>query len=170
VLVTAGLLTGESIIAVALAPTVLFLAAIMFQQFADVSVLGAGRATLEEQLAARLGARALIYEHAVAPVRKRPPLVRSIRALQLAIGALILPLLAAGTYVALEGQRSWPVPVAYFTITTVAALVAAMSYRDMLRAGPVAREQFGRSIAGGSWAAAGHGETSPASRAGEPPG
>jgi hypothetical protein len=65
-----------------------------------------------------------------------------VRALQLAIGALVLPSLVAGAYVALEAHRRWMVPAAYFGITLLAAVIAVLSYRDMLRAGAVASAQL----------------------------
>jgi hypothetical protein len=49
------------------------LLAVSFQQFADVSVFGVARQSLERLINDSLGATSLIYETAVALVRKRVP-------------------------------------------------------------------------------------------------
>jgi hypothetical protein len=54
-----------------LPPLMLGMQSRLFQQYADLTVIGAAGAVLERRIAVALGAHALIYEMAVAPIRKR---------------------------------------------------------------------------------------------------
>lgn len=117
-------------------PTVTtLLCALGFQQFADVSVVGAARRDLEQLLDSELGGLALLYESAVAGIRQRAPLVVSVRLLQAAWATSLLALLIAASDAAYSsGYEIWVV-VAYSVLTAVALLAAGASYRDMLRSG-----------------------------------
>ena len=136
--VGAALLADQPRVIVVLPPVVLALSALMFQQFADVSVMGVARAALEERLS-DLGAGGLIYERVVAGVRKRPPLVASVRALQAFLGCSAVALTVVAAIIALSGDYRWTLPAAFAATTGPALAVAGVSYRHMLRSGAVAR-------------------------------
>ncbi|HWT93973.1 MAG TPA: hypothetical protein VN238_13300 [Solirubrobacteraceae bacterium] len=136
VLCTAAICTDESRLILLVAPVALLLTSFAFQQYADVTVLGAARARLEGLVNDALRGRALIYECHVAGIRKRPPLVSSVALLQLVVRGSVVAGVAAGTWVAL-GQPGW-VAAAYAAATLVTAASCAFSYRDMRRAWVVA--------------------------------
>jgi hypothetical protein len=124
-------------------PAGLFLlSALAFELFAEVSVTGAARRTLEDWLNRELGADVLIYETHVSGIRQRSPLVRGVRLLQAVWAAGVAGALVAGTIAAYEQRPAWPSVV--FTVFTAASLFACVaSYRDMLRAGRTADAAFG---------------------------
>ncbi|MEA2494327.1 MAG: hypothetical protein QOJ29_2238 [Thermoleophilaceae bacterium] len=66
-----------------LPPIALLLTSLSFQQYAEVTVLGAARARLEAMINEALGGEAMLYESYIAGIRKRDPLVGSVRVLQL---------------------------------------------------------------------------------------
>lgn len=119
-------------------PATLFLTALSFQQYADVSVIGVARHVLEEHLNRELGAAGLIYESRVADIRKSPPLVRSIRVLQGATRAAVLASAGAGAYIA--ATSPWWAAAAYAIGTLAALWCCCGSYRAMVTAGPTARD------------------------------
>lgn len=123
-----------------LPPTVLALAALAFQQYADVTVLGAARQSLEDELLRRLGAEALVYERHVARVRKETRLSLSVRAVQSLGWATALGAAALGAALAV-GQPTWVV-VTYVLALAAAGAVCALSYWSMLQAGDEARRAF----------------------------
>jgi len=136
--VGAALLADEPRVVVVLPPVVLALSAIMFQQFADVSVMGAAREVLEQRLS-DLGAAGLIYERAVAGIRQRPPLVASVRALQASLGCAAIALAVVAAVIAVSGDHRWTLAAAYAATTVPAIAVAAASYHHMRRSGAIAR-------------------------------
>lgn len=139
----AGLLAGTDDVCLLLAPGALLGMSLSFQQFADVTVLGAARERLERRLSEELGEAALIYETQVAPLRQQPPLVGSVRALQGLVGGVLAATAAVGAVAAFDDQPA-PVSVGYVTAIAVTAASAAASYRDMLRSGSVAAERLTR--------------------------
>lgn len=139
--VGAALLADDQHVVVALPPVVFVLSAMMFQQFAEVSVTGAAREVLEERLA-DLGVPGLIYERAVAGIRKRPPLVTSVRALQVLLGSGAIALTVVAAVFAFDDHHHWTLAVAYLAVTLPTLAVAATSYLHMLRSGGVARDSL----------------------------
>jgi hypothetical protein len=140
-LVTATLLVGIAArtddVAIPLPAALLLLLSAALQQYADVTVLGAARAALETRLARELGGQALAYETAVAPIRKRPPLVGSVRLLQ-AVAVLVLAAsVVTGGVAAFDGQPL-AVTLGFCVATAAGLLTLALSYRDMCRSWPVA--------------------------------
>jgi hypothetical protein len=139
--VAAGVNSHSDAVAIALPPFILLLFSYMFQQYADVSVLGAARQALEEQLTDTLGGPTLIYETAVAGIRQRPPLVRSVRVLQALVTMLLVATIVVGTVIAFQ-NRHWYVTAGYVVFTTAGAVAAAMAFVDMLRSFQIAREEL----------------------------
>ena len=129
--------TGTAEVMIAVAPATLLITAAAFQQFADVTVTGAARRRLEALVNDDLGGHALVYETFVAGVRKRPPLVGSVRLLQVVSGAAELAAIVASTVIAFGEPDLW-VAGTYSAITAAAGAAAVMSYRDMLRSSEVA--------------------------------
>jgi hypothetical protein len=125
---------------------VLLLSSLAFQQFAEVSVLGAARSQLESAVNDELEAAGLVYESHVSGIRQRPPLVKSVRILQCVWAAGILILLVAATIAAYDQHAVW-VPALYTAFTLATALSCAASYRDMLRSGPTAASALDRAKA-----------------------
>ena len=82
-------------------PALLFLLlSYMFQQYADLTVLGCTRRRLEDLVNSEIGAKGLVYETAVAQIRQVNPLVRSVRFLQALLGVVVLGAFAVATAVA----------------------------------------------------------------------
>jgi hypothetical protein len=124
---------------------VLILLSLAFQQYAEVSVLGAARRQIERALAAELGGYGLIYETALSGVRQHPPLVASVRLLQ-TVGALVVAaVIVVGAVAALDHHPAI-VEVGFVAITAACLASAALSYRDMLRAGSVAERALAASL------------------------
>lgn len=150
VMVTAVVTVSVSLrnedIVIALPPATLMLLSFVFQQYADVTVLGAARAALESHIDLAVGRHALIYETVVAPVRKRPPLVRSVRLLQSLAGLLVAGIVGSGAAFAFDHQPAL-VEIG-FTLITLGGLASAwLSYRDMLRSGRVASAALAAALA-----------------------
>lgn len=134
---------GDVELAAVLAPALLLLLAFAFQVFADVSVTGAARAALEDLIAAQLeGRHALIYEHAVAGIRKRPPLVASVRVLQLVTMLAVLATVGVGFAGAFGEGTTWLARAAFCVAVTAGALAAALAFRAMRQSGGQAREDI----------------------------
>jgi hypothetical protein len=119
-------------------PATLFLTALNFQRYADVSVIGSARHVLEEHLNRELGGGGLIYESRVADIRKSPPLVRSVRVLQGATRGAVLASPAVGALIAVTS--TWWGATAYAVGTLTALWCCRGSYRAMMDAGPTARQ------------------------------
>jgi hypothetical protein len=139
--IVAGIVARTDDVAIALPAVVLLLLSVLFQQYADVTVMGAARAALERRVAANLGDYGLIYETAVAPIRKRPPLVQSMRVLQTVTSVFVGTVVVVGTVIAFQDQPS-AVQIGFTTLTLLSLASAALSYRDMLRSGPVASAEL----------------------------
>lgn len=77
-----GIAAGTPDVVLPLPALLLLLLSYMFQQYADLTVLGTARRHLEDLVNEGLGGKALIYETAVAQIRQTSPLVRSVRLLQ----------------------------------------------------------------------------------------
>lgn len=135
VAVTLALGTKRTVFLVPLAPLSPLVLSLVFQTYSEVTVLGAARRALEGVLRAQ-GDNGLIYETAVAGIRQRAPLVVSVRLLQ-ALGAVIHFCSVAAGLVAVTNQ-SVPLIVGTAVLTSSGGISAALSYRDMLRSGPVA--------------------------------
>lgn len=112
-------------------PALLFLLlSYMFQQYADLTVLGGARRRLEDQVNDQLGAKGLIYETAVAQIRQVKPLSNSMRFLQGLLGAVVIGAAVVATVVALEDSTL--ILVAYLVGTALAIASAVYSYAHML--------------------------------------
>lgn len=112
----------------------LLLASLAFQQFADVSVLGQARKRLETRVNGILGTSALVYETQVAGIRQHPPLVASVRTLQLVWTLSMAAVTVYATVIAYSAHSAW-VPALYTVLTALSVLSCACSYVAMLRAG-----------------------------------
>ena len=137
----AGINTHNDDVAIALPPVVLLLLSYMLQQYADLTVLGAAREQLESRANALLGERALIYESVVAPIRKRSPLVASVRILQWLSGLVVLGVVVVGTAIAFDGHPAL-VEWGYTVLTTATLASVALSYSAMRRSGKEAARQI----------------------------
>lgn len=135
--VVVAVATRNDDVLMVLPPLLLALHSLLFQLFGDVTVLGAARAALEARVNQRLASSALIYESAVAPIRKRPPLVRSVRVLQAVSGLAVAGAVVAGLIVAFDDQPA-AVSAGVSALTLLTAISAGLSYRDMLRSWPAA--------------------------------
>lgn len=123
-------------------PALLFLLlSYMFQQYADLTVLGCARRRLEDFVNADLEAKALIYETAVAQIRQVNPLVRSVRFLQALLGVIVIGALAVATVVAFQ-DHSTLIRVGFVGGTLLAVLSAAYSYVHMLNTPRIAGEKL----------------------------
>jgi hypothetical protein len=132
-IVTAGITSHSSLVALALSPLVLMLMSYMCQQFVDVTVLGAARRVLERRIAEIVGRPVLIYELAVAPVRRERPFGAGVRIMNVATGLVVVGAVAAGIVVAAEGQR-WYWEVAFVSTTLISGVSFLASFWDMHRA------------------------------------
>lgn len=158
-----GIGTGLDAVAIPLAPATLIVLSLLFQQYGEVTVLGTARLALEREISSALqdGAKASersspacggsgsanrsvipLYETAVAPIRKRRPLVLSVRALQVLCALVVVATVVAGAVVAAEARYSAEVQAGFALFTTVGLISAALSYRDMLRSGRIAEESL----------------------------
>lgn len=139
--VVVGIVAQTDDVVIPLPAAVLVVTSCLFQQYADLTVIGAARALLERRIGTALGEYGLIYESAVAPIRKRAPLVVGVRLMQATSALIIAAAIGVGAVVAFDDQ---PVRVELgFAVLTGAALASAvLSYRDMLRSGPVASREL----------------------------
>ncbi|MDQ3933066.1 MAG: hypothetical protein M3340_00360 [Actinomycetota bacterium] len=146
VAVSAGVASDSWDVALPLPSLTLLLFAHACNQYSDLTVLGMGRAHIERRVDELLGEDALIYEIALAPVRKHSPLSRSIRFLQLLVGLLILAVVVVGTVVAFDHQ---PVgtTVAYCAATAASLVAALVSYTTMLQTPRVATDEIASVLA-----------------------
>jgi hypothetical protein len=146
--VAAGVNAGTDLVATALAPFVLLMMSYALQQYADVSVTGAARSYLEQRLADDFfdGEYPLIYERAVAGVRKRRPLVLSMRVLQGLSVVAILVAVAVGADAAFSSGRSWWIRAAFCAATIVSAVSVLLSYRAMLDSFSEAKRQIANEL------------------------
>lgn len=116
----------------------------MFQQYTDLTVIGMARLALERRVNTAIGGPGLIYETAVAGATKEPPLVWSVRALQIATGAVVVAVIAAGA-IAAQGENA--VVIISYALSTLAALgVAGLSFLQMLDAEQVAKDRIQKKL------------------------
>jgi hypothetical protein len=145
-LVVAAVLVGIAArtddIAILLAPAVLLLLSSALQQYSDVTVLGAARAALETRIEQLVGERALLYESAVAPIRKRAPLVGSVRVMQGLVAAAVAAVVGTGAVVAFQDQPL-VVELGFCVFTASGLLSLTLSYRAMSRSWDVASAALG---------------------------
>lgn len=144
----AGINAKTDLVAAALAPVVLVLLSYTFQQYADVTVNGAARAILERKIAhdSFTGTYPLIYEHAVAGVRQRKPLVRSVRLLQVTSGIAVAGVVAVGFAVTFHGHHSSLIQVGYCLGIALGLATAGSSAKAMLDSGQVAKKQIEQTL------------------------
>lgn len=120
----------------------LLLYSIAFQHYTEVSVVGVARAQLERLVNAEVeSGDVLIYETHVAPIRKRRPLVGSVRALQACGRGLVALSVIAGQVAA--AREDPKVEVAYVASISLTGASCLMSYRDMGKAAEIARKALG---------------------------
>jgi hypothetical protein len=119
----------------------------MFQLYADVAVLGAARAWLERQVNQQLGSDVLIYELAVADIRKSRPLVTSVVFLQILVALALIGLLAVGAVVAVR-TRECVVIAAYFLVTSLSVCSLVLSLRHKQRAFDIATDRLNSTLRG----------------------
>jgi hypothetical protein len=141
VTVVVGIVARTDDVAIPLPAAVLVLASCLFQQYADLTVIGAVRAALERRVGELIGGHGLIYETVVAPIRKRPPLAAGVRVLQATSALIVAAVLGVGAVVAFDDQPV-NVELGFSVLTGVALASAVLSYRDMLRSGPVASREL----------------------------
>jgi hypothetical protein len=119
----------------------LLLLSYMFQQYAEITVLGRARLLLEDLVNDDLTERALIYETAVAKIRQRRPLVWSVRLLQAMLAVLTLSAVGAGLVIAIRSHSVW-IERGYIVATGLAAASFAFSFFHMHRAERVTEKKL----------------------------
>jgi hypothetical protein len=121
----------------------LLLVSYMFQQYADLTVIGAARRRLEDLVNDEIDGDGLIYESTVARIRKVPPLSRSMRFFQGLTLVIILVATASGAVVAIHDHNTL-ILIGFVIATCLAALSCVYSYVHMLKSGDAAFEQLSR--------------------------
>jgi hypothetical protein len=111
----------------------LLLLSYMFQQYADITVLGRARLLLEDLVNDNLGGRALIYETSVAKIRQRSPLKRSVRLLQAMLVLVTTAAVVAGFVIALGSDDDW-IKIGYIGATLLTFASFSFSFFHMHRA------------------------------------
>jgi hypothetical protein len=142
----ATILADNGDVMLVIAPVTLGLQSLLFQQYADLNVVGAARGVLERRVNQALGTTALLYETAIAPIRKRPPLVTSVRLLQAATAAAVIATVLFSLAVAYDDQSA-ALSIGFTVLIAVELLSAGLSYRDMLRSVSVASAALSDAIA-----------------------
>lgn len=128
-------------------PALLFLLlSYMFQQYGDLTVVGAARRRLEDLVNAEIGGKGLVYETAVAEIRQVKPLVLSVRVLQGLMGATVGGATIFACWVLSQGEAALVV-IAFTVVTSLTMLSAGLSYRDMLRSYDAAGESVSQTRA-----------------------
>ena len=117
----------------------LLLLSYMFQQYADITVMGRARLLLEDLVNDNLTERALIYETAVAKIRQRPPLNRSVRFLQMMLGLVTASAVLAGFVIAIHSQDAW-VEIGYIGATALTLFSFFFSFFHMRRAESITKD------------------------------
>ncbi len=129
-----GVAAGTPDVVLPLPPLLLLLLSYMFQQYGDLTVLGRARRHLEELVNDSIGGKGLIYEIAVADVRKTVPLMRSMRVLQSMLGIVVVGATAVGAVVAIRDHNA-AILLGFCAGTALAAASAGYSYLHMLISG-----------------------------------
>jgi hypothetical protein len=119
----------------------LLLLSYMFQQYADLTVIGTARRFLEDLVNQEIGGDGLIYESTVAPIRKMPPLSRSMRAFQTLIFAIVLGTTLFGGFTAIW-DHDILVTVGFGVATLAAAASCLYSFVQMNRSEDAAIEKL----------------------------
>jgi hypothetical protein len=126
----------------------LLIAAYVFQQYVDVTVLGAARRRLEELVNVELSRPGLIYESAVAGIRKELPLSRGNRALQVSLAVVGVAMIIGTAYVArLLSDNIW-IAISYAVVTLTAGVPAFASYSDMIGSEQMAHRKVAERFSG----------------------
>jgi hypothetical protein len=131
-------------------PALIFLLlSYMFQQYADLTVIGVTRRRLEDRVNADLGGhKGLVYETVVAEIRKKPPLKFGVRFLQTMLGLVALGATVLAATVALNDHGSWVV-LGFAMGTGIAIASALWSFVDMHRARRETNKMLDRQNLGG---------------------
>lgn len=125
-----ALATGARRVMSVEAPFCLLGVSFAFQIYAEVSVLGTARASLERSLTDH-GGTGVFYERDIVPVRQRSPLVVSVRVLQAVTALFVTGAVVAGVVVAFEDSAA--LAAGTVVATALSLITAVLSYRDMLR-------------------------------------
>lgn len=141
VVCAAAIALKDAAVFLPLPPIALLLTSLSFQQYADVSVIGAARRRLERSVNTHTDEAALMYETEVAGIRKQPPLVLSVRVMQGLTWAGLIGGIVAGTVIA--AGESWWALVLYAVLTLSASTSTVLSCIAMHRAGPAADQALG---------------------------
>jgi hypothetical protein len=124
-----------------LPPLLLLLLSYMFQQYADLTVIGTARRRLEDLVNHEIGGDGLIYESTVAPIRKMPPLSRSMRAFQYLIFAIVSGTTIFGGFTAIRDHDTL-ITVSFGAATFVAAASCIYSFVQMNKSEDAATEKM----------------------------
>ena len=141
VTITAGIGAEAEQVVLPLPTLVLLLITYMFHQYTDLTVLGMARRELEVRVNDILGKPALLYETVIADIRKRPPLVTSVRMLQWLSGLLVVAIVVVGTVIAFDGEP-WYVEWGYACATGGSLVTALVAYAGMLRSQDIASNEI----------------------------
>lgn len=141
VAIAAGIGADTTDVAIPLPAHLLLLVTYTFHQYADLTVVGKAREVLEERVNEILDAEALVYEVAVADVRKHGLLAASVRMLQGLGVALVAATLVVGIAVVVR-DHPWYVQVGFFLGTGAALATAALAFVGMLRSGKIAEDKI----------------------------
>jgi hypothetical protein len=119
----------------------LLLVSYMFQQYADLTVIGTTRRRLEDLVNHEIGGDGLVYESTVAPIRKTPPLSHSMRFLQGLIFLIGIAATAAGAIVAIRDHNAL-ILIGFSLATFLAAISCLYSYVHMQKSGDATTEKL----------------------------
>lgn len=126
-----GAAAGTFDVVLPLPPLMLLLLSYMFQQYADLTIIGTARRRLEDLVNDQLGGEGLIYETIVAEIRKKPPLIHSLKLFQVLLGILVVAITVMAVIVAITNHDPL-VLVVFGAATTLTAASALYSYLHML--------------------------------------
>lgn len=108
----------------------------VFRQYADLTTMGAARRRLEDSVNSMIGAPGLIYETAVAPIRREPRLLIILWLMWALIAGAVLAIVAVATVAA--AREHWAALAAYLAFTVATLISAYLSFADMRRSWDVA--------------------------------
>lgn len=121
----------------------LLLVSYMFQQYADLTVIGTTRKRLEDLVNHEIGGDGLVYESTVASVRKTPPLSHSMRFFQSLIFLIGIAATVAGVIVAIRDHNAL-ILIGFSLATFLAAISCFYSYIHMQRSGDITTEKLAK--------------------------
>jgi hypothetical protein len=139
-----GVATKTADVVLPLPPLLLLLLSYMFQQYADLTVIGTARRRLEDLINHEIGADGLIYESTVAPIRKMPPLSRSMRTFQNLIFAIVLGATIFGCFTAIR-DHDLLLTLGFGVATFLAAASCLYSFIQMKQSGDAATKMMAQS-------------------------